>query len=274
MQDLDLLYTAREYVQDQLQYSPAPEIAVILGTGLGQWAQDLHPSLELSFSDIPGLPGTTVQSHAGRLLYLQLESRPVLLLQGRFHLYEGYTPEQVCRGVRLAGLLGAKTLLVTNAAGAINPGFTSGSLMLIRDHINMTGHNPLLDPGVLQLGSKFPDMSAAYDAQLQALAMETALHQGLRLEQGVYAGVLGPSLETPAETRALRILGADAVGMSTVMEVIAARQMGQKVLGISCLTNKNLPDCMQETSFEDIVQQAEITAGDLGQLLSSLLPRL
>ncbi|MGM0424372.1 MAG: purine-nucleoside phosphorylase [Thermodesulfobacteriota bacterium] len=274
MQETELLQQARQAVADRLQGKPVPEVAVILGTGLGNWTESQEIQLELPFQEIPGLPQPTVDSHAGRLLYLQLGQVPTLLLQGRFHLYEGYTPAQVCQGVRLAALLGVKTLVVSNAAGALNPGFASGGIMVIRDQMNMTGRNPLLGQNIEDWGPRFPDMSAAFDASLQTLALETAADLGLRLEHGVYAGVLGPCLETPAETRALRLLGADAVGMSTVLEVIAARHMGLRVLGLSCLTNKNLPDCMQETSFQEIVDQAQATGRDLGRLLQELIPRL
>jgi purine-nucleoside phosphorylase len=274
MQETKLLQEARNTVANKLQGKPVPKVAVILGTGLGSWAESLQPQLELPYQDIPGLPQPTVESHAGRLMYVQLGQVPALLLQGRFHLYEGYHPSQVCQGVRLAALLGAQTLVVSNAAGALNPGFESGNIMLIRDQLNMTGRNPLLGQNIEDWGPRFPDMSAAYDPGLQQLALQTSSELGLRLELGVYAGVLGPSLETPAETRALRLLGADAVGMSTVLEVIAARHMGLRVLGLSCLTNKNLPDCMQETSFQEIVDQAQSTGRNLGRLLQELIPRL
>ncbi|MFP4213160.1 MAG: purine-nucleoside phosphorylase [Desulfohalobiaceae bacterium] len=274
MQEAEALQAARDFLMHELQDRPAPRVAVVLGTGLGDWVQSQEAQLEIPYQEIPGLPKTTVDSHAGRLLYLQLEQVPLLLLQGRFHLYEGYSPTQICQGVRLAGLLGAQTLVVSNAAGALNPGFKSGGIMVIRDQMNMTGQNPLLGTNNQDWGPRFPDMSQAYDPELQDLALDTAARIGLRLELGVYAGVLGPSLETPAETRALRLLGADAVGMSTVLEVIAARHMGLRVLGLSCLTNKNLPDCMQQTSFEEIVQQAQATGRDLGRLLQEIIPQL
>lgn len=274
MQEIKLLEQARQAVANSLQGKPMPKVAVILGTGLGSWVEGQQLQMDLPYQEIPGLPQTTVDSHAGRLLYLQLGQVPVLLLQGRFHLYEGYTPAQVCQGVRLAALLGARKLVVSNAAGALNPGFSSGGIMVIRDQMNMTGKNPLLGQNVEQWGPRFPDMSAAYNSELQAFALQAGTKLGLRLELGVYAGVLGPSMETPAETRALRLLGADAVGMSTVLEVIAARHMGLEVLGLSCLTNKNLPDCMQETSFQEIVDQAQSTGRDLGRLLQEIIPRL
>ncbi|MFW6216893.1 MAG: purine-nucleoside phosphorylase [Desulfohalobiaceae bacterium] len=274
MQEIKLLEQARQTVANSLQDKPMPKVAVILGTGQGSWVEGQQLQMDLPYQEIPGLPQTTVDSHAGRLLYLQLGQVPVLLLQGRFHLYEGYTPAQVCQGVRLAALLGVRKLVVSNAAGALNPGFSSGGIMVIRDQMNMTGKNPLLGQNIEQWGPRFPDMSAAYNSELQALALQTGTKLGLRLELGVYAGVLGPSMETPAETRALRLLGVDAVGMSTVLEVIAARHMGLEVLGLSCLTNQNLPDCMQETSFQEIMDQAQSTGRDLGRLLQEIIPRL
>jgi purine-nucleoside phosphorylase len=265
---------AREAAASLVQQNGSPDVGVILGTGLGHWVERLQDGSSLPYEDMPGFPRSTVESHRGRLVYGISGSVPIWVLQGRFHLYEGYTPEQVCMGVRLLGLLGVRTLLVTNASGAINPQFPTGGVMLITDQINMTGHNPLVGPNVEEWGPRFPDMSRPYDPELGEAALQVASEQGIRLEKGVYAGVLGPNLETPAETRALKRLGADAVGMSTVMETIAARHMGIRVLGLSCLTNKNLPDCMQETSFEEIVARAEESGETLGRLLDGVIPRL
>jgi purine-nucleoside phosphorylase len=177
-------------------------------------------------------------------------------------------------GIRILGMLGVKRVVLTNASGAINPDFSVGNIMVLSDQINMTGENPLRGTNIEDWGPRFPDMSAVYDPSLQTAALEAGTSCGLRLEQGTYVGVLGPSLETPAETRAFRLMGGDAVGMSTVVEAIAARHMGLEVLGLSCLTNRNIPGCMEETSFEAIVEQAERTAGDLGRLLEALIPKL
>lgn len=261
-------------VKSKLGLNTPPATAVILGTGLGQWVDGLQEATQMPYTEIPGFPQSTVQSHAGRLLLGKVSSAPVLVLQGRFHVYEGHTAPEVCTGVRLAALLGVKNLILTNAAGAINPLFATGSIMLITDHMNMSGHNPLRGPNNDQWGPRFPDMSQVYSPDLQNLSMDCAGHLGLRLERGVYVGVQGPCLETPAETRAYRRLGGDAIGMSTVLEAIAAKHMGLNILGLSCLTNKNLPDCMQETSVEEIIARAEATGRELGRLLDAVVPRL
>jgi len=228
----------------------------------------------LSYTDIPGFPQSTVETHTGRLVYARIGSVPVWILQGRFHLYEGYDPEEVCTGIRILGMLGVKRVVLTNASGAINPEFSVRNIMVLSDHMNMTGHNPLRGPNIEDWGPRFPDMSQVYHPSLQEAALSAGTACGLRLERGTYVGVMGPSLETPAETRAFRLMGGDAVGMSTVIEAIAARHMGLEVLGLSCLTNKNLPDCMEETSFEAVVEQAERTGQDLGRLLETLIPKL
>lgn len=251
-----------------------PQTGIVLGTGLGEWVERLRGVSAISYTDIPGFPQSTVETHTGRLVYAEIGDIPVWILQGRFHLYEGYGPEEVCTGIRILGMLGVKRLILTNASGAINPDFTTGNVMVISDQLNMTGENPLRGANVEEWGPRFPDMSAVYEPSLQAAALQAAVDCGLRPERGTYVGVLGPSLETPAETRAFRLMGGDAVGMSTVVEAIAARHMGLEVLGLSCLTNKNLPDCMEQTSFQAIVEQAERTGRDLGRLLETLVPRL
>jgi purine-nucleoside phosphorylase len=274
MPDMSGYEQARHAVASRVQQQEMPEASVILGTGLGGWVERLQDQIVLPYEDIPYFPRSTVQSHLGRLVYGRCGSTPVWVLQGRFHLYEGYSPEQVCMGVRLLGLLGVRSLVLTNASGAINPQFRTGAVMLISDQINMTGYNPLVGPNIEEWGPRFPDMSGVYDPLLRETALEVASQLGVRLEEGVYMGVLGPNLETPAETRAYKRMGADAVGMSTVMEAIAARHMGIRLLGLSCLTNKNLPDCMQETSLEEIVARAEASGETLGELLDGVIPRL
>lgn len=251
-----------------------PEIGLILGSGLGNWIAPESVRLRLPYENIPGFPASTVLGHAGALLVAEIQEVPVFIFSGRFHLYEGYDPREVTLPVRCLGLLGVRQLLLTNAAGALNPLFATGGLMLLTDHVNMTGHNPLTGPNVDAWGPRFPDMSQVYCPAMRARAMQAALDCGQRLEQGVYVAVAGPSLETPAETRMYRTLGADAIGMSTVPEAIVARHMGMKVLGLSCLTNKNLPDCMAQTSHEEILAQANRSAGALGVLLSTLIPSL
>ncbi len=252
----------------------SPKTALILGSGLGDWIGPEAIRQRIPYADIPGFPVSTVQGHAGALLLAEIGGESVFVLSGRFHLYEGYDARTVTLPVRVLGCLGVETLVLTNAAGALNPLFATGGLMLLTDHVNMTGHNPLTGPNVDEWGPRFPDMSRVYCPALRAKALRAALDCGQRVEQGVYVAVAGPSLETPAETRMYRIIGADAIGMSTVPEAIVAHHMGIKVLGISCLTNKNLPDCMAATSHEEILAQANASAAALGALLSALIPQL
>jgi len=275
MSDLEKkLNNQLENIRARLNISTYPKTAIVLGTGLGAWIDNLQDPIAIPYEQIPEFPVSTVKSHSGYLVYGKMQNLPLFVLQGRFHLYEGYSPQEICMGVRLLGLLGIENLILTNAAGAINPEFREGSIMAISDHINMTGYSPLTGQNVDSWGPRFPDMSQVYNSELLGLALETATQQGLRLEKGVYMGVQGPNLETPAETRAYKRMGADAIGMSTVLEAIAARHMNINLLGLSCLTNKNLPDNMQETSFEQVVAQASDTAEHLGTLLSALLPHI
>ncbi|MDY0276205.1 MAG: purine-nucleoside phosphorylase [Desulfomicrobium sp.] len=251
-----------------------PDTALVLGSGLGSWLMSEKISQRIAYAQIPHFPVSTVQGHAGALLVAQIGDTPVLILSGRFHLYEGYSAAEVTLPIRCLGLLDIKHLILTNAAGALDPLFQTGGLMLITDHINMTGHNPLTGRNVDEWGPRFPDMSQVYCPHLRSLALRSAMSLGLRLEQGVYVAVAGPSLETPAETRMYRTLGAHAIGMSTVPEAIIAHHMGIKTLGLSCLTNKNLPDCMAPTSHEAILDQAQQSASMLENLLTVLVPAL
>ncbi|HEV2439736.1 MAG TPA: purine-nucleoside phosphorylase [bacterium] len=215
----------------------APRCAIVLGSGLGGLADEIDPEAVVPYRAIPHFPLPTAAGHAGELVLGRLDGRPVAALRGRVHLYEGYTPQQVVFPVRLLAVLGAPVLILSNAAGGLNPAFHRGDLMLLADHINFTGTNPLAGPNDDRLGPRFPDMSAAYDPSLRALAESAARAEHVALRAGVYAGVLGPSYETPAEIRMLRAMGADAVGMSTVLETIAARHAGVRVLGIAVITN-------------------------------------
>lgn len=251
---------------------PAGTVGLVAGTGLGGIAAALAGRREMATADIPGFPRATAPGHAGMLVRGEIAGRPLAALSGRLHLYEGHSPREVAFGVRLLARLGVRTLVLTNAAGALDPHFSVGGLMRVTDHINLTGRNPLVGPNDESVGPRFPDMSRVYSPRLGAVADAAALSLGIRLERGVYAGVLGPSLETPAETRMLRLVGADAVGMSTVTEVIAARHLGMDVLAISCLTNVNLPDCMAETTIEDIMTTARRAEGDLSRLLAAVIP--
>lgn len=236
--------------------SVGPDVGIVLGSGLGALTSRVVAPLSLPYADIPHMPGSTVVGHAGQLTFGLLGGIRVACLSGRAHLYEGNHPEAVVFGVRLLGLLGAKFVIVTNAAGGIDRRFEPGHLMLIRDHLNLTGQNPLFGPNLEALGPRFPDMSQAYDRGLRDLARHAALRQGLTLEEGIYAGVLGPSYETPAEVDMLERLGASAVGMSTVLEVIALRHMGVPVLGISCITNRAAGRATGVLSHEEVSQIA------------------
>ena len=214
-----------------------PRIAVVLGSGLGGFADDFEESVAIPYSDIPGFVRSTAQGHVGQLVIGKIDSVPVIAMQGRLHYYEGYSLEEVTFPIRTFGLLGIKTVVLTNASGGINVGLTEGALMVISDHVNLMGVNPLRGPNDERFGPRFPDMSAVYSPELQELVVDEAKAIGLEVRRGIYGGLAGPSYETPAEIHLLRNLGADAVGMSTVPEAIVARHMGLEVLGIACITN-------------------------------------
>ena len=252
----------------------APEVAVILGTGLGGLGAAIEDAGSVPYSEIPGFPESTVASHAGRLLHGVLEGHPVVAMDGRFHMYEGHTPQQIGLPVRVMAELGARTLVVSNACGGMNPLWHPGELMLLADHINLMWGNPLVGPNFDQQGPRFPDMSRVYDEELRALAREEALRMGLVLREGVYVAVTGPNLETAAEYRMLRLLGADVVGMSTVPEVIVARQVGMRVLGVSIITDACLPDALEPADVETIIATASAAEPDLTRLLRAVLRRV
>jgi purine-nucleoside phosphorylase len=259
------------FIQENFTEVQEGAAGIVAGTGLGRGlAWDQEPEA-LDYADIPGFPVSTVQSHAGKLLHGSMAGAPVLLLQGRFHLYEGHDAATACLGVRTLAELGVRTIVLTNAAGAVNPRFQAGDLMLLDDHINFTGTGPLEGPNVDAWGPRFPDMSRVYSPRLAGLALQAAAENAIRLERGVYLQVRGPQMETPAETRALRLLGADAVGMSTALEAICAAHMSMDILGISCLTNKNLPDCMAPVSLDDVIQCASQAADGLWAVLRRVL---
>jgi purine-nucleoside phosphorylase len=271
MQNAETAEQAARFIANALPEGFRPRAAVILGTGLGGADFRLAGETAMAYEDIPGFPRSTVPGHAGSLAAGVLSGTPVLVWRGRFHLYEGYTPAEVCMAVRASALLGARVLVATNAAGALNVLHSPGELLAISDHVNLTGESPLTGPNIDTWGPRFPDMSRVYSPRLLEIADACAMKLGIRLEKGVYAGVRGPQLETPAETRMIRMLGADAVGMSTVMEVIAARHMGMEVLGLSCLVNKNLPDCMAEVTLEEVLEVAGKAGEKLGRLLEAVL---
>ena len=251
-----------------------PEVAVILGTGLGGLARAMEVETAVEYASIPGFPLSTVESHSGRLLLGSLGGRRVVAMQGRFHRYEGYSLQQVTFPVRVLRALGAHTLVVSNACGGMHPLWSPGDLMLIADHINLLGDNPLIGPHDDALGARFPDMSAPYDAALRALARGVAAEQGITLREGTYVAVQGPNLETRAEYRMLRALGADVVGMSTVPEVIVAVQAGMRVLGCSIITDQCLPDALEAASLERILAVAGAAEPRLTALVRGVLERL
>ncbi len=265
---------ALAWLRQRLGQGISIEAALTLGTGLGDLANEIEEIDSIPYEDIPGFPLSTVQSHQGRLVIGRLQGVTVAALAGRFHLYEGYTPQEVTFPVRVLALLGAQVFIFCNAAGGLDLGMSPGRVMLIKDHINFTGHNPLRGVNVDEWGERFPDMGRAYDADLRALARQAAASQGITLYEGVYVGVMGPSLETPAETRMLRALGADAVGMSTVLEVIAARHMNRRALAFSAIANVNDPDDMAPIPIELVIENAGRAGDDLGRLIKGVLAGL
>ncbi len=256
------------------RYTGAPEVAIILGTGLGALGREIDLEASIDYAEIPGFPLSTVESHSGRLLFGTLGGKSVVAMQGRFHRYEGYSLQEVSFPVRVLHALGARTLIVSNACGVMNPLWDKGELMLIADHINLLGDNPLVGPNDDTLGPRFPDMSQPYDPALRAIAREVAIHARMILREGVYAAVTGPNLETRAEYRMLRNAGADVVGMSTVPEVIVAVHAGMRVLGISILTDRCLPDALEPATVEEIIAVASGAEPHLTTLVRGVLERL
>ncbi len=255
------LATYRQHVEEAVAAvrpycSAQPKVGIILGTGLGALAKEIEVETEIIYDDIPHFPISTVESHHGRLLIGTLDSIPIIAMQGRFHLYEGYTAQEITLPVRMMALLDIETLLISNAAGAMNPIYRKGDLMLLTDHINLLGVNPLMGPNAAEWGPRFPDMSEPYDVGLRNLAEKIALNKSIRLQQGVYVSVTGPNLETKAEYRFLRRIGADAVGMSTIPEVIVARHMNLRCMAISVLTDECFPDALEPVSIPDILAAA------------------
>ena len=251
-----------------------PEYLLILGTGLGQLAEEMTVELELPYEEIPHFPVSTVESHAGKLLIGYLGGKSVMAMQGRFHYYEGYSMNQIAFPVRIAKMLGIQTLLVSNACGGLNPNFERGDIMLINDHINFLGDNPLIGPNDPDLGPRFPDMSQPYTERLLATAEQVALDAGIKMHQGVYLAVSGPMMETKAEYRYMRQLGADVVGMSTVPEVIAAVHMSMEVLGISVITDECFPDALEPVSLDDVLEAAAMAEPQLTRVVVGVLERI
>jgi len=249
-------------------------IALVLGSGLGGVADELAESASIPYADIPGFPRSTAIGHAGRMIFGKSGEVPLAVMQGRVHLYEGYSPQQVVFPVRVLGRMGIRSLILTNAAGGINLSYSEGTLVLIRDHINLQGQNPLAGANDDRFGPRFPDMTEAYSKRYREITVEAAGKLGQVVPEGIYAGLLGPSYETPAEIRYLRTLGADLVGMSTVAEVIAARHLGLKVLAISCVTNMAAGILDQEINHLEVLETGKRVRGDFAALLRAIIPAI
>lgn len=262
---------AADYVRGRIQ--KVPDLAIVLGSGLGDFAGTLADAVSMSYGDLPHWPASKVIGHEGRLVIGTVGGRTIAALSGRCHVYEGHDLKTVTFAIRALGLLGVKMLVLTNAAGGINTGFSQGALMVIDDHINLIGDNPLVGPNDERFGVRFPDMSEVYSRRLRGIADEAGAARGLTLPHGVYVGLLGPSYETPAEIRFLRVVGADAVGMSTVPEAIAARHMGIEVLGISCITNMAAGVLPQPLHHDEVMETARRVRGQFIGLLEEVIAR-
>lgn len=276
-QDPDLvkhLDLAGDFIRMGLGEHPMPEIAIVLGSGLGGLADAIEDPITIPYSDVPYFPVSTVEGHAGRLVIGKLEGTAVVALQGRFHLYEGYDASQVVFPLRAIARLGMRAIVITNAAGGMGDGFAAGDLMMITDHINLTGTNPLVGSHDDRLGARFPDMSEAYDMGLRTLLQASAKELGLTLKSGVYSVLSGPSYETPAEVRMLKMLGCDACGMSTIPEVVACRQMGVRVLGISLISNLAAGISKTPLTHKEVIETADRVAKDFAKLVRGVLPRI
>lgn len=261
-----------DFLKNQLK--ALPEIAFLTGTGLGSSTDSMEIDFRLSYGDIPDFPVSTVESHRGELIFGRFCNKKMMVMQGRFHLYEGYSPLEVTFPIRVMQALGVKYLVISNASGGLNLDFSTSEVMIIKDHINLTGHNPLKGPNIDDWGIRFPDMTQVYDKQLAKLAFEAASKAKIPIRHGVYAGLSGPSLETPAETRFLKTIGADAVGFSTVMEAIAGVHAGMKVLGLATITNINDPDNPEKATVEDIILTANKAASNINLILKGVLENI
>ncbi|MGG3841712.1 purine-nucleoside phosphorylase [Anoxybacillus kestanbolensis] len=253
------------------KFPTPPQIGLILGSGLGVLADEIEQAIKIPYSDIPNFPVSTVEGHAGQLVYGQLEGATVVVMQGRFHYYEGYSFDKVTFPVRVMKALGVEQLIVTNAAGGVNESFEPGDLMIISDHINNMGGNPLIGPNDPMLGVRFPDMTEAYSKRLRQLAKDVANEIGLRVREGVYVANTGPAYETPAEIRMIRVMGGDAVGMSTVPEVITARHAGMEVLGISCISNMAAGILDQPLTHHEVIETTEKVKADFLRFVKAIV---
>lgn len=266
---IERLDKTAHYLKSKIDF--VPEIAIVLGSGLGKLADFIEGSIEIPYEEIPDFPRTTVVGHEGKLIFGTLKNRKVVAMKGRFHYYEGNDIDAVVYPMRVFKRLGIESIIVTNAAGGVNTEFIPGHLMLITDHLSFFCENPLRGENIDELGSRFPDMSVVYDRDLRKIAMESARKLGIDLKEGIYSYCKGPSYESPAEIRALRLMGADAVGMSTVPEAIAARHMGMRVLGISCITNMAAGVLDQPLNHEEVMETGKKVEQKFSALVSSIV---
>ena len=269
---MDELNESVAYLKDKINFQP--DLALILGSGLGVLAEEIKDKIEISYTEIPNFPTSTVEGHAGQLVIGKLEGQKVVTMQGRFHYYEGYDMSAITFPVRVMKLLGAEKLIVTNSAGGVNRNFNVGDLMLINDHLNLMGTNPLIGSNQDELGPRFPDMSEAYSNQLITKAEKVAAEEGLSLRKGIYTGMSGPSYETPAEVRMINQLGGDAVGMSTVPEVITANHAGMEVLGISCITNMAAGILAEPLSHDEVIETTQKVKPKFISLVKGIVKRI
>lgn len=263
---------AYSYIRQQTDFEP--DYLIILGSGLGNLADEIDAHDEIPYSDIPHFPESTVEGHEGSLLLGTLKGQNIAAMQGRFHYYEGYSMQQIAFPVRLVEQLGAGTLIVSNSCGGMDPNYKRGDIMLINDHINMLGDNPLIGPNDDELGPRFPDMSDPYTKELRDIAEQVALDEGIKMHEGVYLALSGPTMETKSEYRYLRMIGGDVVGMSTVPEVIAAVHMGMEVLGLSVVTDECVPHSLEPVSHEEIVAAAKVAEPKMTEIIKGFLGRI
>ncbi len=260
---------AKKFIESRSKVKP--KIGIIVGTGLGTLAKEIEIKAIVPYSDIPHFAVSTAPGHEGNLILGKLSGKMIMAMQGRFHLYEGYSLEEITFPIRIMKEMGVELLIESNVVGGMNPNFKAGDLMIITDHINLTGNNPLIGSNDERLGPRFPDMSEPYDKKLIELTKRIAIEEKIGIHQGVYVGLTGPNFETPAEYRFLRLIGADAVGMSTVCEVIVARHSGLRVLGMSCITDECIPDRLEPVNFRKLIQVAQKVEPNLARLVKRLL---
>ncbi|MEZ4936557.1 MAG: purine-nucleoside phosphorylase [Crocinitomicaceae bacterium] len=261
-----------QFIKDKTGFQP--EIGIVLGTGLGGLVQEIEIEQTIPYQDIPNFPVSTVESHSGELIFGSIGNKKVIAMRGRFHFYEGYSLQQCTFPIRVFKSLGVERLLISNASGGVNPDFQIGEIMIINDHINFFPGNPLIGPNIDEMGPRFPDMSDAYDQEMIEKAMGIAEEKGIRVSKGVYLGLTGPTLETPAEYKMVRVLGADAVGMSTVPEVIVARHMEMKVFGVSIVTDLGVPGKIKKVSVQDVIEVASRQEPLMTQIMKELVNRI